>query len=313
MTSSKVSKSKNEQDSKICQAPIIFLDTSILIEASKGEPIYKDLLDLVITLTRERKIISIEGAQRDEIRHGKDTHGIEILKECCHATSSLEFIQKKQIFRATCDYIKNNSEGFTLQIGDIFLHDPSIAGTSGLRRITDSEALGINTDKKILEQAELHEIIRQANIASNISYQEGRNVGFRILTDVWKSEPYLYGAWKSDADRFNNFWDSKFFTEIPYVYLFSSLYALIVTNKTRKIFDETTKKPIKGRKGDWIDLLSISTLLPYCDYFIADKNMKDMLKQIAEQDKNDKYFNKIYSSSAEDIEKLIQTLKTINK
>lgn len=80
----------------ICKAPIIFLDTAILLKASKNEAPFRDLIDLVINLSKERKIISIEGAQRDEICNGKDTHGSDILKEYCYATSSLEFIQKKQ-------------------------------------------------------------------------------------------------------------------------------------------------------------------------------------------------------------------------
>lgn len=311
MTLSALSKSKNKENKKICQAPIIFLDTAILLKASKNEAPFRDLIDLVIRLSKERKIISIEGAQRDEICHGKDMHGIDILKEHCHATSSLEFIQKKQLFRAVCDYIKNKSSDFTLLNDDIFLHDPSIAGTSGLGRITDSEALGIDTDKNLIEQAKLHEVLRQAATTSNIKYQRGREMGINILIDIWKSEPYLYGAWKSDSHKFNEFWDSKFFTEIPFVYLWSSLYSSIITNKNRKIFDETTQRPINGRKGDWIDLISISTLLPYCDYFTCDKNMKDMVRQISEQDKNDRYFKKMYSSSAKDIKQLIEILEAI--
>lgn len=118
---------------------------------------------------------------------------------------------------------KNKADDFTLLIEDIFLHDPSITGTSGLGRITDSEALSIDTDKNLIEQAKLHEILRRAATASNIKYQKGREMGFKILIDVWKSEPYLYGAWKSDFHKFNEFWDSKFFTEIPFVYLWSSL------------------------------------------------------------------------------------------
>jgi hypothetical protein len=295
----------------ICNAPIIFLDTAILLKASKGVRLFKSLVDLVITLANEGKIIPIEGAQRDEIYHGKDTDGIDILNKHCHATSSLEFIQKKQLFRAVCDYVKNKSGDFTLQLEDIFLHDPSITGTSGLGRITDSEALGIDTDKNLIKQAKLHEVLRQAATDSNIKYQKGREIGLKTLIDFWKNEPYLYDALISDPHKFNEFWDSKFFTSIPFVYLWSSIYSSIITDKYRKIFDETTQRPVNGRKGDWIDLISISTLLPYCDYFTCDLNMKDMVRQISEQDKNDKYFKKMYSSSEKDTTQLIEILGTL--
>lgn len=301
-----------EVNSKICKAPIIFLDTSILLKASKGVIQCEDLINLLSRLITERKMISIEGTQRDEIYYGRDRHGIDFLKRYCNATYSLEFIQKQQIFRAICSYLKDDSPKFKLLLNDIFIEDPILTGTSGLRRITDSEALGFTTENKLIELAELLELTRRINNNSNIDYKKSRKNSIRKLIEIWKNDLYFYGALRSNFERFNSFWTSGFFAKIPFIYLFSGLYALI-TCGTRRIFDEKTRKPIIGKRGDWIDIVSISTLLPYCDYFVMDRFMKDAVRQIAEQDKDYTYINKIYSSSKDDIEKLMEDLNILLK
>jgi len=290
--------------------PIIFIDSSILLNLS-SEPHY-DLFQLVSLLIKNKKIIAIEGAQRDEILIGKDKKGIDTLDNICCATRAFDIIQTKQLWRAILAYMKDDLDSFNLVWDDIFLQDPSISGTSGIGRAAISLEEREHLKQNLLNQAELHEIIRQAHNESCIDFKKTRIRVYEIIVNTWKNNPFFYEGNILRQEKYNHFWNSEFFNKIPYIYLFSSIYAKLVTNDKRQIFNNITNKPNEGKQGDWIDLISISTLLPYCDFFITDKFMKEMLKQIAEQDDNYTYFKRVYNSSKKDIEQLITDLNHIN-
>lgn len=300
----------------VCELPIIFLDTSILIKSHRSISPYKELVALVKHLVKNKKIIALEGAQRDEISRGRDFDGINALNDFCCATRSFPCIQSSQVRHAIKKYQENDSSPMQLKWEDIFLENPALSSfrmSSGIGR-TELDSKEKELSRSSLNYyAELQEELRRFCANSEIEFKHIREANLRVLIQEWKYNPFFaYYLWE-ESEMFTSFLESDFFKEIPHIYLDSYLKALIISNKGRKIFDENTRQPIKGRMGDYIDLLNISTLLPYCNFFTVDSNMKDMLRQATEgnKDKGAAYIERTFSSSKVDIKKLIISLKKL--
>jgi len=109
-----------------------------------------------------------------------------------------------------------------------------------------------------------------------------------------------WGASKSSNEISigSDFWGSKEIVMIPWVNIFSSIWAGILVHEPHRV-----PKP-----GDMSDVPILATVLPYCDIVTTDKNMKAVIVRLG-LDEN--YDAEVFSAKREDASSLLATLDSM--
>lgn len=323
--------------------PIIWLDTSAIIRLTKyrvNEYLpeleyrrYSELYQLIYKKVREKKLLCPKADQLEEIELGYR------LVEECEKTNTLlslgirfvhrgqiESTQRQQFMKA---YIEENTE-IQLNFRDMFFKDPIEEINNRSQFIisawgpTPVEQVNKNKTNKIITIEKIEEL-RQKLIAQGVSYEEQLEEEYKgiihayiSVLEEWRnifaseeeptieeffrfqliSEPLLewerYHGIPNGYEGLIQFYLSDVYKKIPNIDISCRLITGLVTSGT----------PIKS--GDIMDIDQLSTVIPYVDYVITDKVMRNKIIQLGIEQK---YNTKIWCMR--DFESIIEELRKL--
>ncbi|NUM76574.1 hypothetical protein HUU40_19595 [candidate division KSB1 bacterium] len=288
--------------------PILWLDTSIILKIAmwkaglKLNPTDREriprLFEECLKVAEANKIIFPIGDQQEEIWKGE---------EICHAIAAqlslgVKFrhhisIQDSQINTFMQAYIKRQTT-VSLDHQDAFLLAPIDAISRSqfqtpFYSILPSRVQTINDIKKSREQIRC-ELEKIKSKARGIAYEEqllkeyqGKTEAFSIITETSLKNQMLglplsiaqyeglknfyrfvtlwdgYGGNPAGSEGLMEFLNSEYYRSIPQVSIQCKLGALLLTDSS------------KLEDGDSMDIVHISSVLPYCAAILVDRKMKN--------------------------------------
>jgi hypothetical protein len=293
--------------------PIVWLDTSVITKMTlyKTNPEKLDktqqsrivqLYELIRSASRDGKVICPLGGQEMEVWIDRDAwmdtiHDLGFGIEC----ASEKTIQENQMRSAISAYLEGSPE-LRLSYLDAFVGDPvhelkQVLGQPFFVAVRRDILFGADYHrKKNPETLELLNAAREKNVANKISLEkqlETERLGeLKLLLSQCaevinsqegsKDESAFWGymdmsnrvrLWAelggspSDIDGYIEFYKSEYNQKSPQNDLAATLYAKIMVDP----------QPI--RSGDPMDIVHISTLMPYSDLFITDKAWSTFLNR----------------------------------
>jgi len=324
--------------------PIIWLDTNVIIDIAQAknglieEKNIKEralkIYNTVYKLVREKKIICVEGEQRNEYGNR-----IFLTKECDNILTELTLGLKLQNVLITKQfqiqemmkvYLKKTKE-FELREIDIFDNEPieNFNRSSSTRFIIavresindkqrDENIKNRNSISKSCEKIRINNIKNEKTYSQQLRDEYASNI--KVVTDFLEKmivkaknktlriddillkrtldplEWWKYETGKKfDLEGLKKFYLSEEFKNIPHIKIFSKMYARLLTDKNRNI-----------KVSDEMDIAQISVLLPYCDYIITDAELNDRIKHLKFDEKyNVKTFSlKCFEQFISELDKL---------
>ncbi|NHN28548.1 hypothetical protein [Paenibacillus agricola] len=326
-----------------CPIPIIWMDTNVIIDITKyrqGIPLkgvqmerIPKLNDVIYQKTREHKLIYAEGDQREEINSLiKEAHSAQSFLSIGTKFKYRKMIHERQLFDSMKSYI-NKENHVELNYKDAFRRDPITQLEEKRNGYLKGLIISVHIDtsqNELIERERLKEhiveefeAIRQRAIKSGTTYDEQLDREHSGLLQACHTALANFNdkiqngliPTKEEFDQLaiftslNDMWEglnvrgfgsvfdflcSDDFKLIPYEDIQSRLYAKIMTSI----------KPIES--GDSMDIQHLSTVIPYCNYVITDKKMKN---RIIELGIDKKYNTKVYCLS--DIDEILGTLEQL--
>ena len=301
-----------------CACPIVWLDTSIIIKISKlinklskFSKLEKDrllfLYDTITTLVRDKKIICPLSEQDEEV-WGERKLWFETANSLSLGVKTLS--QKGVVdsqYEKCVEAFCNKFQEISLSYKDIFIKDPideveEVINDGYIVSVDRPVLFGEDYQKKfkksIYEELEKQ---RKENVRKKVSVDEqieqeyiGPLAAMRILF-----ERFLIQEGDNEEDQMNNLFGTfEMFEKIGIVkkimntddileaikhfigFYFSEYNKAMPYNRINaylSAFMMTDKQPI--RSGDVMDIKHISTLLPYSDLFITDKQRSVFLNK----------------------------------
>lgn len=297
--------------------PIIWLDTSAVIRLTKYRvkeylpeleyKRYSELYQLIYKKVRERKLLCPKADQLEEIELGNR------LVEECEKTNTLlslgirfvhrgqiESTQRQQFMKS---YIEEKTK-IQLDFRDIFFKDPIEEINNRSPFIisawgpTSTEQIDKNKSNKRITIEKIEEL-RQTLIAQGVSYEEQLKEEYKgiihayiSVLEEWRnifaskkeptideffrfqliSEPLLewerYHGIPRGYEGLLQYYLSDVYRKIPNIDISCRLMSGLVTSET----------PIKS--GDIMDVDQLSSIIPYVDYVITDKIMRNKVIQL---------------------------------
>ncbi len=323
--------------------PIIWLDTSAIIRLTKyrvNEYLpeleyqrYSEIYKLVYEKVRKRKLLCPKADQLEEIEFGKR------LVEECEKTNTLlslgirlvhrgqiESTQRQQFMKA---YIEGKTE-IELTFRDIFYKDPIQEINDRYPFIisawgpTPEEQVQKNISNKRITIEKIEEL-RQSLIARGVSYEKQLEEEYKGIIHAYISvleelRDIIYSGKEPTLDEFFRFqliseplleWEryhgiptgydgllrfylSEAYRKIPSIDISCRLITGLVTSET------------EIKSGDTMDIDQLSAVIPYVNYVITDKVMRNKLMQLG-IDK--KYNTKIWCMR--DFDEIIEELRKL--
>jgi len=293
--------------------PLLWIDTSILIKMAKsslGEKISEQekqrvqyIYDAIIEKTKDKKLICPEADQQEEIELGE-----RLEKECREIQAKLslgiEFIYRQGIEDLLIGkfmkaYINKDKE-VNLTYKELFHGDPieKLDEALGQQFIID---VHIPLPKEMLEKRKKikreipteWETLRQGKIKAGNTFEQEKEMEFgayltaflklkrKYITGLLRGEfnvddflgaagfmcyEKMWESYKGEPQGLNGlalFFLSNYFKQIPTINIGCSLRARLATSPN----------PIKS--GDYLDIAQISTVLPFFNLIITDRDMKN--------------------------------------
>lgn len=323
--------------------PIIWLDTSVIIRMTKykhGETLtelerdrYGSLYEVLYKKVREDKIICPKADQQEEIELGfrleKECHDLQVSLSLGISFKHRAGIDdnQRQIFMKA--YIDGDKE-VSLNYRDAFYKDPIKELKSHKQFIisvfsqtkNDEVHKRIQTKRSTLEQLEK---LRQEAIAKGISFEEQLKEEYTgivqagiVAIENWTkklneeimptvddyfqveiialplSEWKRYSGKPEGFEGLFQFFLSDTYKCIPSVDISAKLWAKVVTGST------------EIQSGDSMDIDQLSAVIPYSNYVITDRKMKN---RIIELELDKKYNTEVFCIS--DYEKILEKLNSI--
>lgn len=310
--------------------PIVWIDTYVIINMAKSiidgsineeeKAKYVGLFGLLRNKVHEEKIICPKGDQHEEIEQGqrlerecheienKLSYGVNLIHR-----SEIEANQQRQMMKA---YIEEKGQ-VIFGCADVFEEDPieivRMVKSSGFIvsafMKTRPKQVEIETQTKLITR-DMLEDLRRSNIQDRISFEEQledeyqaivkagdwaiRNCLSKIqrgltltVNDIAQldiiNRPYL--EWErlngrpEGLEGLHEFINSEAFKMIPYIDIHARLCAKVMTGNSII------------QTGDAMDINQLSTVLPYCNYIVTDRKMKN---RIVELSLHEKYDTKVY-------------------
>jgi hypothetical protein len=301
------------------KTPIIWLDTSIISKIAKYklglnlnqtdiERIPK-LYNLIIQKVKEKKLLCPEAYQVEELELfiQKENNSREFQDKCHEIINSLSLgtsfhhheevkrMQMQQMMKTFCRQEKEIHVNYR----DIYI-EPEIGDFLGRKvflSILPSRNMGniygsINLKKNFIKRAEA---IRKENLDIGLGYEEVLENEYNgplceienVLYKNSKGIPLslsdklcfrIYSEWQNDWDTYGcspngfggliKFLESDYYKAIPFVEISSKLYAKKMTS------------PNEIQTGDRKDFEYMSIVIPYCDYVITDRKIKNLIKSL---------------------------------
>lgn len=325
-----------------CPTPLIWLDTSVIIELTK----YREKLEMkdlqrnrmsrlnevIYTKTREGKLLVVEGDQREEI----DSHIKETQKTHAFLSQGIRLqyrksVHNKQLYKYMKAFI-NKQETIYLVYHEAFnsdplhkLHERNGGNMKGLiitilSDIKPEEIKSRGEVKGILFRQ--LERIRQNNVINHISYEQqlqdeylGRikaytqtftNMKIKISnrSEITEADMSQFALFTEMLEMWNGL--NGIEQELTEFLISDHYKAIPYIDIACKLFAKilTSKAPVLS--GDVMDVEHISTVLPYCDYVVTDQKMKN---RIIELKLNSKYNTKVYC--LKDTNELVKELEDL--
>ncbi len=299
-----------------CPRPILWMDTNVVIDITKYKENFalKDLQlermanlsDIIYQKTRDGKLLYVEGDQREEIN--------SLIKEAHRAQSFLSFgikfkhrksIHDNQLYEFMKAFIEQR-DAVVLDYKDAFYQDPlkelekrKNGYGNGLIVSVYSETNAEEIDERMKRKEAIRkqfETLRQTVIAKGISYEQQLEQEYRGIIQTCRTAIYnmqnklsnqqeitfddyakhalftdLIAMWDGlggSPVELMSFLESDVYKEIPYVDIGSKILAKIITG-TKAI-----------ESGDSMDVEHLSTVIPYSNYVVTDKKMKNRISQL---------------------------------
>ena len=324
--------------------PILWLDTNVIIDIARAkagkivDANVRDralkIYDTVYKLTREKKVLCIEGEQRDEYGNR-----VFLSKECDDILTALTLgihlqhplvTRQFQIQQMMKVYL-GKQEKFTLQENEIFHDDPidnlEMVDDSGLI-IAVRFSIGdeLRQEKLRIRDAIYSNLenIRQENLRVGRTFEQQveleNRADIKVVLDFIRdsaikqsnNEPitvdYLVGNmgrldpvhwWHYETGKeFDLQWLAQFYLS----QYFRNIPHVDIFSKLAAHILTDSKRAIKN--SDNMDISQMSILLPYCDYILTDGELKDRIIKLK---LNEKYGTKVYS--LRDVDSLMNELK----
>lgn len=321
--------------------PIVWLDTNVIIDIAKAQnkstqqqEIKNRALNIFKTVyrfSRERKIICVEGEQRNEYGNR-----LFLAKECDDLLTSLTLGLKLQYPLITKQFqiqqmmrvYLGKRGNFELTETQIFQGDPM----DELAHIDDSGLIisarwPINNnqiDENIKFRDSIYqqfEEIKKVNVNNGKTFKQQLkdeyNANCKVITDyidkmitnnlegvpitIGESgvlEPLRWWEYETgktaDPKGLKDFYLSEEFKSIPHVEISSKMYARLLTDQSRHI-----------KNSDQMDVEQMSILLPYCDYIVTDADLKNKIEQFD--------FHKNYNVKVFSLKNVNELIKELNK
>jgi Ni,Fe-hydrogenase I large subunit len=302
--------------------PIIWLDTLAVIEIHKTiegqsrDSRIRKLHEIIQEKVVQRRLICPLGEQEEEI----DEVVNKVIRNFINLSFGISFlsydeIKQRQIVKAMKSYGKSQVVEITFM--DAFHRDPIIELNSNfpfiLSVVIEPTEMDIE-NRKITKQQNLEELqFAKDNFYKNkefinqiddeldgyfkatlhvLEMYENKTKNNIPLTEVEQNRVInLLGMplslWKryhkSGLSGYLEFLRSNDFKQLPHIEIASYMTADLFTSKRKSI-----------EVGDPTDISNISTLLPYCDYILTDRDQMNRIRRLG-IDK--KYSTKIYSLS----------------
>lgn len=325
-----------------CPIPILWMDTNVIIDITKykegialkgilNERIPK-LYDLIYKKTRQHKLIYAEGDQNEEVN--------SLMEEAHRVQSSLSLgvkfrfrseVHDEQIFLFMKAYIEK-SNLIKLSYIDVFYDDPiekiEEISQSGLIISVFSDKLHEEMEEREISKSKLLHLLEELNqefpFKEKTFEQHLKNEQYALLQvcrylveniggklkngQIPNIEEFnqlsiltsLMEMWANlgngDVEGLFEFLGSELFKLIPFIDIKSKLFAKIMTRKSKAVFSS----------GDSMDIEQLCTVIPFSNYVITDKLMKNRVVELG----LDKHYNtKVYSLS--DTDEIINELEKL--
>jgi hypothetical protein len=302
--------------------PIIWLDTLAVIEIyktikeEKENPRIKKLFNIVREKVSQGKLICPLGEQEEEIEEKVG----EVIKQFVDLSLGISFlsndeIKESQLIKAIKSYSKTKDVELTYL--DAFHRDPvtHLKNKNGFifSIVIEPTQLEINT-RKIIKQKNIEELqsvkdefYKDKEFASKINDElNGHFIAISHLIGMYKykkendiplsevenlqilhmlNRPLSF--WneeqKSGLSGYLDFLKSNDYKQLPYVDINARMVTDLFTSKRKSL-----------EIGDPTDISNLSTLLPYCDYVLTDRDQMNRIKRLG-LDK--KYDTKVFALS----------------
>lgn len=300
-----------------CPIPIILLDTSVLLKlallklgrlSDVERPRLQRLRDQIYSLTRAGKLLCPEAGQPLEVWAGRSEF-MDILDELSLGVSTREKrgIENVQVERLMASYIERE-KSVTFRYTDAFVSDPIRMAQEALTSryiVTVDMGLLATVDRIKSERRGIHtewEALRKRCAEEGIKYEEQLQrekfgwiksiISLNVcdLIYIWD----LQGGQPKGIEGLMNFLYSPYFSSAPSVEISSTLVARLMVGAT----------PIAH--GDAMDIDHISSMLPYADFLVVDRRMKNAVRSlrldskyntevcyIGDSDEIDSFFRKV--------------------
>lgn len=301
--------------------PIIWLDTLAVIEIYKineegnDNPRIKKLFKLVKEKVYQRKLICPLGEQEEEIEEKVG----EVIKQFVNLSLGITFlsndeIKESQLVKAIKSY--RRTKDIELTYLDVFYEDP-VTYLQNKKQdfifsiVLDPTEIEINNRKTIRKKN-----IEELQLVKDNFYQDkdyysvisdelnGSYIATSHLIDIYRykiesniplseveslqiaqmlSRPLsLWNAEQKDGlVGYMEFLKSDCYKQLPSVHINAHMVADLFTSKRKSL-----------EVGDPTDISNLSTLLPYCDYILTDRDQMNRIRRL-ELDK--KYNTKVFS------------------
>lgn len=267
---------------------------------------------LILEKVKEKKLLCPEADQIEELNlfiQGEDEYK-KFVKECYNIIASLsvgsrlyhhkgiERVQMQLLMKAFC----NREEKIHVSYKDIY-NEPKIMDFRGGKIFLTTQLSGAmeNYSKQLEAKGKFHknyENLRQSKVNDGLTYEEAleieyldelqiieyaKHLYFKLLngeilsqSDFERMRIYfekkrdweVYGCVPKSFEGLKKFLRSDYYKSIPNVDISSKLFAKIWTS------------PKKIESGDTKDIKYLSIIIPYYDYVVTDKKMKNFISDL---------------------------------
>jgi len=318
------------------QVPIMFLDTFLIIDFYKAinginnDERIQRLYNLLGEKVAQRKLICPIAKQEEEINEFvRETMAIYLplnLGVRFRTTFDLQMNQQRKMI----EIYRNNGDELRFSYKDAFKKD--LMETLKSERQFFVSAVFEPAKEEITER----EKVKSENIAELQTFKESEHVHKDFEVQLQEEYTGTYQATKYAIELFASKYENKidltqkeidqftYLCVLPYKYwsdaynqktnlknylefLLSDIYTQTphIDINCRLLADIVTS-PKEFQSGDTQDVSNISLYLPYCNYMITDRALKNRVRRLH---LDDKYQTKIYSMN--DIEELIKEIELL--
>lgn len=316
--------------------PILWIDTSVIIRMTKirmGRKTGRDdederyLYNTIFRLVREGKLICTQGDQQEEIlKDGRECLETQLSLSLGFSFLDRSVIKEKQLYKAM-DAFVNRSKAIVIDYKDVFSSDPShlLSGDQNLIVGVFENPTKTKIEKLIEDKRSLVDEINQLKIASDatkirfskqlIEEKKGDLQAYLLIRE--QLNEFMAGDLVPSKKQINQFIDivriykmlsNKGWSEEKYIDFLDSdewkimpacditaqLYSLLMT-----LYGEIDS-------GDPMDINHLAVALPFCQYVICDKKMRNLIKELG---LNKKYDVSVFYSG--DVKELIGCLNCL--